>query len=259
MIRRGCCKTPAPKKRKTSLEKLQKARICCKIWFMRTNIIQHKKYSTGKGSYQLFLPLEYEVIIPENDSVRLLSLIMEELDYGELYAAYFREGRKPETEPKILAKVIIYSYMEFIYSTRKIEKACSRDINFMCLLNGESVPDHSTISRFRKDRLGAAIEGLFYQLIQKLCEMGEVKYEDVFVDGTKIEAASNRYTFVWKKAVEKNDAKMRVKVQELSEEILKVYHVNIPCKKDHSSAIFGPPFYEKRDSAILREDRAPNL
>jgi transposase len=94
--------------------------------------VANSGYSTGRGTYQLFLPLEYEVIIPENDSVRLLSLIMEELDYSELYKGYSREGRKPATEPKILAKVMEYAYMEFVYSTRKIENACRRDINFMC-------------------------------------------------------------------------------------------------------------------------------
>jgi transposase len=157
---------------------------------------------------------------------------MEDMDYTELYEAYSLEGRNPVTEPKILAKVMIYAYMEFTYSTRKIESACRRDINFMWLLNGEPVPDHSTVSRFRKDRLGAAIEGLFYQFVQKLCELGEVKYEDVFVDGTKIEAAANKYTFVWKKAVEKNEAKMLLKIQALSEEILKVYHVEFNVGKE---------------------------
>ena len=105
-------------------------------------------------------------------------------------------------------KIMTYAYMDFTYSSRKIETACRRDINYMWLLGVEPVPDHSTINRFRKDRLGAAMEGLFYQLVQKLCELGEVKYENVFQDGTKIEAAANRYTFVWKKAVEKNEAKM---------------------------------------------------
>jgi transposase len=102
----------------------------------------------------------------------------------------------------------------------------------MWLLNGEAVPDHSTISRFRKDRLGVAMEGLFYQFVQKLCELGEVKYEDVFVDGTKIEAASNRYTFVWKKAVEKNEAKMLLKIQALAEEVLKAYHIEFGVSKE---------------------------
>ncbi len=194
--------------------------------------LQQKNYNTEVKNYQLFLPLDYEVIIPENDSVRLLSLIMEELEYTELYEAYSREGRKPAIEPKVFAKVMIYAYMESVYSTRKIESACRRDINFMWLLNGEPVPDHSTISRFRKNRLGASIESLFYQFVQKLCELGEVNYEDVFVDGTKIEASANRYTFVWKKAVEKNESKMLLKVQALAEEIIKVYHVEFAVSKE---------------------------
>jgi transposase len=122
--------------------------------------------------------------------------------------------------------------MEFIYSTRKIELACRRDINFMWLLSGEPIPDHSTISRFRKDRLGKVIEGLFYQFVRKLCDLGEVNYEDVFLDGTKIEAASNRYTFVWKKAVEKNEAKMLLKIQALADEIVKVYHREFTITKE---------------------------
>jgi transposase len=199
---------------------------------MQKTNLQQKNYNADKKNYQLFLPLNYEVIIPENDSVRLLSQIMEDLDYSELYGAYSHEGRKPATEPKILTKVMIYAYMELVYSTRKIELACRRDINFMWLLKGEPVPDHSTISRFRKERLGAAIEGVFYQFVQKLCELGEVKYEDVFLDGTKIEAAANRYTFVWKKAVEKNEAKMLLKVQSLAEELLRVYHVEFKVAKD---------------------------
>ena len=203
---------------------------------MQKSNLQQKNYSAGTKNYQLSLPLNYEVIIPENDSVRLLSQIMEDLDYTELYEAYSQEGRKPATEPKTLTKVMIYAYMEFVYSTRKIELACRRDINFMWLLKGEPVPDHSTISRFRKDRLGAALEGLFYQFVQKLCELSEVNYEDVFLDGTKIEAAANRYTFVWKKAVEKNEAKMLLKVQALAEELLHVYHVEFKVAKESINA-----------------------
>jgi len=172
---------------------------------------------------QMCVPLNYEVIIPEDDSVRLLNKITEELDYTELYATYSPIGRNPETEPKIMFKIMAYAYMEFTYSSRKIEKACRRDINFMWLLNGESVPDHSTISRFRKSRLGEAVKGLFRQFIEKLCELGEVRFEDIFLDGTKIEANANRYTFVWKKAVEKNEAKMLLRVKGLAEEIHKLY------------------------------------
>jgi transposase len=199
---------------------------------MTTINIQQKNYSTGQSNYQLVLPLNYEVIIPDDDSVRLLSQILEELDYTELYRAYSCEGRNPATEPKVMFKVMTYAYMSFIYSSRKIETACRRDINFMWLLAGEPVPDHSTINRFRKERLGETIEGLFYQLVRKLCELGEVKFENVFQDGTKIEANANRYTFVWKKAVEKNEAKMLLKVQALAEEITKLYFTEFIVSKD---------------------------
>jgi transposase len=199
---------------------------------MSTINIQQKNYNTGRKNYQLILPMNYEVIIPEDDSVRLLSQITEELDYKELYMAYSPIGRNPETEPRIMLKVMAYSYMSNIYSSRRIETACRRDINFMWLLSGESVPDHSTISRFRKERLGVAMEGLFYQLVGKLCELGEVKYEDVFIDGTKIEANANRYTFVWRKAVEKNEAKMLLKIIGLAEEVNKVYLTGFTVSKD---------------------------
>jgi transposase len=62
---------------------------------MRKTILQQKNYTTGAGNFQLKLPINYEVIMPENDPVRLLSLIMEELDYSGLYRAYPREGGKP--------------------------------------------------------------------------------------------------------------------------------------------------------------------
>jgi transposase len=199
---------------------------------MKTIKIQQKQYITNDEEKQEKLAIKYEMKIAENDSVRLLNEITEDLDYTELYASYSTIGRKPETEPKILFKVMVYAYMEYMYSTRKIEKACRRDINFMWLLNGESVPDHSTISRFRRKQLGAAVEGLFYQYVKKLCEVGEVKYEEVFADGTKIEANANRYTFVWKKAVEKNEAKMLMKAQELSAEVKKIYGKEITVTKE---------------------------
>ena len=57
------------------------------------------------------------------------------------------------------------------------------------------------------------MEGLFYQFVEKLYKMGEVKFKNLFVDGTKIEAYANKYTFVWKKAVEKNLVKLNKKIE----------------------------------------------
>jgi len=170
---------------------------------VKKNIKQHKNYTEFNGYYQLVLPLDFEVLIPEDDSVRLLSHILEEFNYAKLYKAYSSNGRNPAVDPKIMFKVLTYAYSNNIYSSRKIETACRRDINFMWLLQGEAKPHHSTIARFRKDFLPEAIDDLFYQMVKYLHSMDEIKFENLFVDGTKIEANANRYTFVWKRLLVK--------------------------------------------------------
>ena len=87
-------------------------------------------------NYQLKLPIDLEIFIPEDDSVRLLSLMMEELDYKKLYEAYSQNRKNLAVPTKILFKILIYAYMNDICSSRKIELACKRDINFMWLLQG---------------------------------------------------------------------------------------------------------------------------
>lgn len=100
--------------------------------------------------------------------------------------------------------LLVFAYMNEIYSSREIEKACRNDIRFMWILQNSPVPDHATIAHFQNERLSAVVENLFYQLVLKLSELGEVEFKNVFVDGTKIEANANRYTFVWANAVQKN-------------------------------------------------------
>ena len=201
------------------------------------------------SGYQLRLPLNVEVLIPEDDSVRLLSHILEGLDYTKLYEAYSSKGRKPAVEPKTFFKILTYAYMNNIYSSRLIEQACRRDINFMWLLNGQAPPDHTTISRFRKHFLPQAIDHLFYQLVHVLHDCGEIAFENAFIDGTKIEANANRYSFVWKKAVLKNEAAMFEKIEKLVEAVNQEYDVSFSVAKDsllEDLAVirFDPPFWE---------------
>ena len=188
--------------------------------------LHNKNYTRFNENNQLVLPLNFEILIPENDSVRLLNEILEGLSYKNLDNAYSPNGRKSALNPRIMFKILIYAYMNNIYSSRKIEQACKRDINFMWLLNGSKAPDHSTISRFRKDYLSDTIEDLFYQLVEYLKQNNEIEYENLFIDGTKLEANANKYTFVWKKAVSKNMTKMYDKMQIKLEEINKNYTTN---------------------------------
>lgn len=90
--------------------------------------------------------------------------------------------------------LIVFGYMNRAYSCREIEKLCKVDIWFRWILNGEPISDHATIARFQDEKLVPVIKDLFYQFVNRLIEMGEVSYRNVFVDGTKIEANANKYT-----------------------------------------------------------------
>ena len=165
---------------------------------------------------QLVLPINYEVLIDENDPVWKLVEICDTLDYTRLYDEYLRHWRA--IDPVVMFEILVFAYMNRIYSSRAIEQACKTDVRFMWLLQGESAPDHATFARFQNERLTDVIEDLFVQLVMKLHELGEINFRNIFIDGTKIEANANRYTFVWAKTVEKNLQKLNAKInQELPE------------------------------------------
>lgn len=186
-----------------------------------------KNFTTKTTSYQLVLPLNVEMLIPANDSVRLLSEIMDQLDYSTLYKAYSRKGRKTAVSPRNLFKIIVYGYMNNLYTSRSLEQACRRDINFMWLLEGAKAPDHNTIARFRSKRVATAAEDLFYQLVELLKEQQEIGFENLFVDGTKIEANANKYSFVWRKATEKSAVKLQDKLSQTLATIREKYQFSL--------------------------------
>ena len=167
---------------------------------------------------QLVMPLNVETIIPEDESVRTLMRIAERIDYTKLSGVYERENPR-EATPKQMFLVVVLGYMEGKYSTRKIERACWTDTRFMWLLGEKRRPDYTRISRFLQRISGGILEDLFYQVVHLLHEDGEIEYEHLFVDGTKIEANANRYTFVWRKRVEKGIAKLAERKERLTAEL----------------------------------------
>ena len=210
---------------------------------MSSKIKYQKNYTEFNETYQLVLPLSLEGFVPDDDSVRLLSHELEELDYTLLYKAYSSKERNPAVDPKTMFKILTYAYSQNIYSSRKIEQACRRDINFMWLLAGQKAPDHSTIARFRTGFLAEACEDLFYQMVRRLKDAEELSMETVFIDGTKLEACANKYTFVWKKSVGKWEEKMFHKIQEavrlLNHDYMQSFTVNTESRAQDLQKISG--------------------
>ena len=176
---------------------------------MTKHINLQKNYNLNQSGYQLKLPLNIETIIPEDDSVRLLSQFVEAMDLTDLYSTYERINL---VSPRTLLKIVLYSYMNGDYSSRSMELNCKRDINFMFLLEGAPVPDHATFARFRSIHFAPCAKRILAEMSNALFDLGEISGETVFIDGTKIEAAANKYTFVWKKAVTKNQTKLLIKL-----------------------------------------------
>ena len=182
----------------------------------------NKNYTTNEKYFQLQIPMNLNIIIPENDSVRLLSQFVEEMDLTCLYetCSILKEN---QVTPRQILKIILYAYLDGRFSSREIERACHRDINFMYLLEGKPVPDHATIARFRSLHFASCAKQLLVQCSELLYELGEISGENIFIDGTKIEANANKYTFVWKRAVSKTQEKLGQKAALLVSECVETY------------------------------------
>lgn len=160
-------------------------------------------------------PPSIEELIPPDHPVRIVNGVVEQLDLTLLTKAYYAEG-KPSFHPKMMLKVMVYAYMDNIYSSRRIEKAMRENINFMWL-SGKQVADHNTIARFRTVKLGKAFKDVFKQVVLLLAQEGLVTLKQVFTDGTKIESVAGRYTFVWGNGIKNRQEKMAQELEKMWE------------------------------------------
>jgi transposase len=175
-----------------------------------------KPYTMG----QLQLPTDLEELIPENHLVRVVHEAIEKMDLGPLMKRY-KGGGTSSYHPKMMLKVLVYAYTQRVYSSRRIAKALRENIHFMWI-SGNSRPDFRTINRFRGEVMRGIMEQVFASVLELLIEEGYVKLEHYFLDGTKIEANANRYSWVWAKSTRNYKQKLQENVKKLLDEIEQV-------------------------------------
>ena len=158
-------------------------------------------------------PHRLDDFIAESAPVRLVNSIVDDLDITPILKSY-KSGGCTGYHPRMLLKVIFFSYLSNIFSCRKMESALKENIQFMWL-SGKQFPKHSCINDFRSKRLKGHINQLFVQVVTMLVELGYVSLDVQYIDGTKIESASNRYTFVWRKSVERYKSKLEDKIHDI--------------------------------------------
>lgn len=186
--------------------------------------------SDNQNQIMLFPP-SLDELIPSNHIVRIVSAVIDRLDISEILFTY-RGGGNSCFDPRMMLKVLIYAYLNNVYSSRKIERMLAENICFMWL-SGMSRPDYRTINYFRGKRLKTGIDGVFTQVVELLHQEGLVTLNVQYIDGSKVESSANKYTFVWRKSVEKYDSKLKQKTDALLKQIEEKYAIE--CEEDTSA------------------------
>ena len=184
--------------------------------------------------------------IDKDDPVRLLSAILEEMDFSNLMQVF---PNKTKVHPVNMFTVIIYAYSKGIYSTRDIEFLCKDSQRAQYLLNSLNIPDYSTIARFLS-KATDVIHELFTQFVDKLFKLSEISTKTIYIDGTKIEAYANKYSFVWKKSTLKYKEWLEENILELINEFNK-YLENLNIQK-----VYGKGKRKSKEQILLEKARS---
>ncbi|MDM7920481.1 MAG: IS1182 family transposase [Methanosarcina sp.] len=161
----------------------------------------------------LLLPPSLEELVPKNHVVRIVNKAIDQMNIHSIVKTY-KGGGTSSYHPKMMLKVLIYAYTQRVYSSRQIAKALRENIHFMWL-SGNNRPDFRTINRFRAEQLQGTIIEVFTLVVGLLSDHGLIKLENYFLDGTKIEADANKYSFIWKKSTERYKSRLQKQIVEL--------------------------------------------
>ena len=164
-----------------------------------------------------FLPIDLGTMIPENHMVRVIDKAIDKMDTAPLLNTY-KGGGTSAYHPVMLLKVLVYAYADKIFSSRQIAKATRENINFLWL-TGNVQLDFMTVNRFRSQRLKGIIEKIFAEVVELLAREKYITLEKYFLDGTKIESAANKYSWVWGKNTQRFKSRLNEKVVKLFKEI----------------------------------------
>lgn len=169
---------------------------------------------------QLILPLDLAVKLQENDIAFSIHHLVESIPH-EAFNAFVRHTGCPAYHPRMMLKIILCGYTQSAFSGRKIQDSAKDSIRMMWLAQGYE-PSYRTINRFRiHPDMKELIRQCFVQFRCQLIEEKLIDHEAIFIDGTKIEANANKFTFVWKKSVERHHSNLVEKSNQLYNELLK--------------------------------------
>ncbi len=201
---------------------------------------KNKNINDNYTARQLKLPLVIEKLIDISDPVYTFCDVMDHIDLTPYFveAKGYKTGR-PRCDAEKLLKVILFAFMENGYcSLREIEKLYNNDIRFMYLLDEMETPTFATFGNFIRNELTLSIEDIFNDINAYIFNQEKVDLNHTYIDGTKIEANANKYTWVWKKSCITNRNKVfdhiSVLIEEMNSEVLCTFGVKIEPREEYA-------------------------
>lgn len=194
---------------------------------------------TNYTARQLKLPLEIEKLINISDPVYTFCEVMDHIDLSKYFVKKGYKTGRPRCDEQKLLKVILFAFMENgICSLREIEKLCRNDIRYMYLLDGMKAPSFATFGNIIRNELTHSIEQIFSDINTYVFDMDNVDLNHTYIDGTKLEANANRYTWVWKKSCSRNREKVYIKISSLidtmNQEVLGYLGLKIEKREEYA-------------------------
>ena len=188
---------------------------------------------------QLKLPLEIEKLIDISDPVYTFCEVMDHIDLSRYFVEKGYKTGRPRCDEQKLLKVILFAFMENgICSLREIEKFCRNDIRYMYLLDGMKAPSFATFGNLIRNELTNSVEQIFMDINTYIFAKDHVDLQHTYIDGTKIEANANRYTWVWKKSCMRNRQKVfdkiSVLIDAMNQEVLGYLGVKLETREEYA-------------------------
>jgi len=182
------------------------------------------KYTVNYTTNQLVLPLDLGIILEKDSEVYTYLELMKGIKLEKYFGRESNIGRIPKNRVKIM-NAILFGYMIGYRSTRRLEEACKNDIRFMYLIDGMNSPSHTLINNVMNE-IKDKLDSLLLEINQEIMKREDIETDKLYIDGTKIEADANKYTFKWKKSILKFRDKLYIKITKALPELNELFKGN---------------------------------
>lgn len=193
----------------------------------------YQNYNTNQTSFSLNLDFD----IPNDHVARLISMFVDSIPCSVIEQSTAKTGR-PAFHPAMLLKMILFAYARKTFSGRRIVEMNEENIP-MKWLSQDTPVSYKTLNNFRvSEHVSDLIKTTFIYFTKLLTDNGLINDEALFIDGTKVEADANKYSFTWKKAVEKFYPQLQDHISEMYDELVES-NVVTEMEKDYVTTSAG--------------------